>query len=103
MQVFENELGLYLSDEYYVTPLPYRNEGEYERLAADYVAIARRAGFGSSISREWGFDSELGAEFAEAQPATAEKILAAREHLLVRYNGWEVPGHEAGLVIFRLK
>ena len=103
VQVFENELGLYLSDKYYITPLPYRSDKEYEGLAADYVAIARRAGFGSSISREWGFDSELGAEFAEAQPATAEKILAAREHLLVRYNGWEVPGHDAGLVIFRLK
>ena len=29
VQVFENELGLYLSDEFYVTPLPYRNGKEY--------------------------------------------------------------------------
>ena len=102
VQVFENELGLYLSDDYYITPLPYRSQKEYERQAADYLGIARRAGFRGQVSPEWSFDSEPGGEFAESHPATAAKILAAKEHLLLRYNEWEIPGHDSGLVIFRL-
>ena len=100
-QVFENELGLYLSAEFYVTPLPYRSEPEYQRLRREYRGIAGRAGFAGEVNREWTLDSPLGRQLTAAEPAAAAKILAAQEHLLHRYNEWDKPGHSAGLVIFR--
>ena len=102
VQVFENELGLFLSRDYYVTPIPYRSDQELGRLSGEYLEIARRAGFRSHVSREWNLDGELGREFNQAHPGAAQGILAARDHLLLRYNGWDIPGHDAGLVIMRL-
>ena len=102
VQVFENELGLFLSRDYYVTPLPFRSDREYERLATEYQEIAGRAGFRYQVSREWNLESELGLEFSQAHAGAAEGILAAKEHLLLRYNGWDIPGHDAGLVIMRM-
>ena len=102
VQVFENELGLFLSGDYYVTPIPYRSDREYDRLSAEYRAIASRAGFRSQVSREWNLEGELWREFGKAHPGAAEGILKAKEHLLLRYNGWDIPGHDAGLVIMRM-
>ncbi len=99
VQVFENELGLFLSKDYYVTPIPYRTDQEYRRLASEYQQIAGRAGFRNVIDREWKLEGELGQEFSSAHPVAAAGILAARDHLLLRYNGWDISGHEAGLVI----
>ena len=100
-QVFENELGLYLSADFYVTPLPYRSEPEYQRLRREYLGIARRAGFAGEVNREWTLESHLGRRLTDAQPAAAAKICAAQDHLVQRYNEWDKPGHSAGLVIFR--
>ena len=102
VQVFENELGLYLNEEYYITPLPYRNDKEYERLANEYREIATRAGFRFHIDREWSLDSSIGRQFSEASPETSRRILDARDHLLLRYNEWDLPGHDSGLVIYEL-
>ena len=102
VQVFENELGLFLSRDFYVTPIPYRSEQEYGRLSAEYHEIADRAGFRCQVSRDWTLEGELGQEFSEVHTGAAEGILAAKEHLLLRYNGWDIPGHDAGLVIMRL-
>ena len=102
VQVFENELGLFLSNEYYVTPLPYRNDKEYERLSNEYLEIARRAGFPSQVKKTWDFESEIGQAFVASHESTAAKILDARDHLILRYNEWDLPGHEAGLVVYRL-
>ncbi len=102
VQVFENELGLYLSAEFYVTPLPYRNEREYQRLRREYLDICRRAGFSGEVNREWTLDSPLGRQLAAAHPPVAPKVLAAQDHLLQRYNEWDKPGHDAGLVVIRL-
>ena len=44
VQVFENELGLYLSERYYVMPLPYRSQAEYGRLRAEYEEYCLRLG-----------------------------------------------------------
>ncbi len=102
VQVFENELGLYLSREYYLAPLPFRSDAEYARLAGDYREIARRAGFACQVSNFWTLETDLGRQFAALHPRVAEKILAAKEHLLLRYNEWDLPGHDAGLVIMRM-
>ena len=102
VQVFENELGLYLSDAFYVTPLPYRNSKEYGRLRQEYLGICQRANFQCDVNREWALDSPLGRELAAAKPQVAAKVLEARDHLLHRYNEWDRPGHDAGLVVIRL-
>ena len=102
VQVFENELGLYLSDEFYVTPLPYRNGKEYARLHQEYLGICQRANFQCEVNREWALDSPLGRELVIAKPQVAAKVLESREHLLHRYNEWDRPGHDAGLVVIRL-
>ena len=102
VQVFENELGLFLSSDYYVTPLPYRTEAEYRRLAQEYQAIAARAGYRCQANPRWTLDGEPGQAFCESHPETASRILDAREHLLLRYNGWDIPGHDAGLVVMEM-
>jgi hypothetical protein len=102
VQVFENELGLYLSHEFYVMPLPYRNSKEYERLRQEYLTICRRANFYGEVNREWTLDSPLGRELTAANPKVAAKVLAAKDGLLQRYNEWDRPGHDAGLVVIRL-
>jgi hypothetical protein len=102
VQVFENELGLFLSKDYYLTPIPYRSDREYRRLSADYHEIAARAGFRCQVCREWNLQGELGQEFSKAHPDAAAGILAAKDHLLFRYNSWDVPGHDVGLVIMRM-
>ena len=102
VQVFENELGLFLSSSFYVMPVPYRRESEFERASSQYQSIASRSGFDCQISREWSLGSRLGRQFASKEPLAAEGILASRDHLLLRYNEWDVPGHEAGLVVMRL-
>lgn len=102
VQVFENELGLFLSSDFYVMPVPYRSEAEFEKTAGQYQAIAGRSGFDCQVSREWSLDSRLGEQFARQEPRAAEGILASKEHLLLRYNDWDVSGHDAGLALMRL-
>jgi len=102
VQVFENELGLFLSSDYYVTPLPYRTDAEYQRLALEYQAIAGRAGYRCQVSPQWTLDGEPGLAFRRSHPETATRILDSREHLLLRYNSWDIPGHDAGLVIMQM-
>lgn len=102
VQVFENELGLFLSSNFYVMPLPYRSDAEFERTSGQYQAIANRAGFDCQVSREWTLDSRLGQRFASMEPRAAEGILASRDHLLLRYNDWDISGHDAGLALMRL-
>ena len=53
MQVFENDLGLYLSSEYYVTPIPFKSEKEFQRDKQDYLDVCQRAGLESSVTDTW--------------------------------------------------
>ena len=103
MQVFENELGLYLSSEYYVTPIPFKSEKEFQRDKQEFLNVFHRAGLKSSVTASWTLDSPLGAEFLEAEPQVSDKILLARDHLLARVDECYGPGHESGLVIMKLR
>ena len=103
MQVFENELGMYLSSEYYVTPITYKSEKEFNRDKDEYLSISRRAGLESSVTSTWTLDSPLGEEFQKAEPQVSDKIMLARDHLLARLDECDGPGHEAGLVIMKLR
>ena len=103
MQVFDNELGLYLSADFYATPIPFTTEREFERDRREYERVARRSGLECSVTREWSLDSPLGSQFAKAEPLVSEHILAAEGHLLARLDECEGATHQSGLVIMRLK
>ena len=103
MQVFDNELGLYLSNDFYVTPIPFTTEREFERDKREYERVARRSGLECSITSEWSLDSPLGVQFSRAEPLVSERILAAKDHLLARLDECEGVSHQSGLVVMRLK
>ena len=103
VQVFDNELGLYLSEEFFVTPIPFRNEKEFNKISQEYHDVCRRSNLECSINEDWSLGSPLGQAFQQREPRVSEKILLAREHLLYRYNKWDGPGHESGLVVIKLR
>ena len=103
MQVFDNELGLYLSADFYVAPISYRSEREFRRDRRDFLEICRRGQLQCSITGDWTLDSPQGRAFEEAEPETSRRILLAHDHLLRRLDQCDGPGHEAGLVIIRLR
>ncbi len=102
MQVFDNELGLYLSGDYYVAPISYRSEREYQRDRDEFLEVCRRGGLEHSVTGEWTLDTPLGRAFAEAEPGVSRRILDARKHLLTRLDECDGPGHDAGLVVIKL-
>ena len=103
MQVFDNELGLFLSSDFYVAPISYRSERQYERDRAEFVEVCHRGGLQHVVSEEWTLDTPLGRVFAETEPEASRRILQTREHLLARLDECDGEGHEAGLVVIRLR
>lgn len=103
VQVFDNELGLCITEDYMVTPLVYRAEKTLERLTREYTQVCDRAGLECEVSPTWELETGLGSAFAEAHPEAAAKVMDAREHLLARYDDSQGPGHEAGLVVIQLR
>ena len=103
VQVFENELGLYLSASFYVTPIVFRNAREFDMLKQEYAGVCDRAGIEYSVSSEWTLDSPLGQQFLQREPQVCERIMLSKDHLLERYNKWDGPGHEGGLVVMKLR
>ena len=103
VQVFDNELGLCITEDYMVTPLVYRAEKTLERLTREYTQVCDRAGLRCDVSPAWGLETELGSAFTAAHPDAAERVMASREHLLARYDDCHGPGHEAGLVVIQLR
>jgi len=103
MQVFDNELGLYLSADFYVTPIPFQSEKEFNRDKQEYLGVSKRAGLECSVTMDWTLDSPLGAAFRETEPEVSDRILLARDHLLTRLDECDGPGHESGLVIMELR
>ena len=103
MQVFDNELGLYLSADYYVAPISYRSEREYLRGRDEFLAVCYRGQLEHSVTGEWTLDTPLGRAFAEAEPDVSRRILDARKHLLARLDECDGLGHDAGLVVIKLR
>ena len=102
VQVFDNELGLYISSDFMVTAVAYRDDRAFEKTADEYRAACRRAGRPVDVSRSWELDSPLGEAFAAAHPRVAACVLDAREHLLARYDECHGAEHDAGLVVIGL-
>ncbi|MCH8898207.1 MAG: hypothetical protein IIC33_07935, partial [Chloroflexi bacterium] len=102
VQIFDNELGLYVSKDFFLTPIPFRNEKDFNKLSQEYLQVCQRAELECSVNRDWSLDSPLGQRFVEQEPRVSEKIMQGHEHLLHRYNKWDGPGHQAGLVVIKL-
>ena len=103
IQVFENELGLIISEGFFVTPVLYRDQQEFLDLERQYKAACEKVGLPCAVTEEWGLDTEIGRQFTQAHPFASRQIMASEQHLLSRYNGSEGRGHQAGVVVVRLK
>ena len=102
IQVFENELGLFISEGFFVTAIPYRNQREFLDLERQYKGACEKVGLPCVISDEWTLDSEIGRQFTQRHPFASQQVLASKEHLLYRYDESEGHSHQAGLVLVKL-
>lgn len=103
VQVVENELGLIISEGFFVTPIIYKNQHEFLGLERQYKSACEKVGLKCVVEHEWSLDSEIGRRFTQQHPFASQQIMASQQHLLYRYNGNEAQEHEAGLVIVDLK
>ena len=102
VQVFDNELGLYISNDFLVAPVVYRTERAYEHLRRQYLQACAEAGMPCEISQDWLLDSALGQRLVSRHERVAAAIMESKEHLLRRYDQCHGPGHEAGLAVIDL-
>ena len=102
IEVFENELGLYISERFFVMPIVYRSRKEFLDLERRYKIACRKVGLGCAIEEEWNLNSEVGQRFADENPFASQQIIASEEHLLFRYNESEGQDHKAGIVVVNL-
>jgi hypothetical protein len=103
VQVFDNELGLYISKDFMVTPIVYGNGNTYDRVRQQYLTACERAGLRCDVADEWDLESPLGQRFALQEPLATRKVLDAKDHLLARYDDCHGSGHQAGLVVIELR
>ena len=103
MQVFENELGLYISEDWFVTPAAFKSDAEYDEMKRRYLQVCDRAGLECAVSDGWTLDAPLGRRFSEQEAETSDKILLAEDHLLMRYDEWDGGEHQAALVTVALR
>ena len=103
MQVFDNELGLYISRGYFVTPLAYRSDAAFARLGGGvHVGERGRGGCGARWRGSGPLDTPLGGRFAAEEPDAAAAVMASRDGLLERFDEYHGMGHDAGLVVVEL-
>ena len=100
--MFENELGLYISERFFVMPLVYRDRKEFLDLERQYKTACGKVGLGCAIEEEWHLNSEIGHRCTDENPFASRKIIASEEHVLFRYNESEGQDHKAGGVIVDL-
>lgn len=103
IQVFENELGLFISEGFFVTAIPYKNQREYLDLERQYNRTCEKVSLPCAVGEEWNLDSEIGRQFTLRHPFASQQILASEQHLLSRYNDSEGSRHQAGLVLVKLR
>ena len=103
IQVFENELGLIISEGFFVTPIVYSNQQEFIDLARQYEGACEKVGLPCAVTEKWSLDTEIGRQFTQEHPFASRQIMASERHLLSRYNESEGREHEAGVVVVRLK
>ena len=103
IHVFEDELGLFISERFFIIPIVYNNHQEFLDLQKQYKNACGKVGFDCAIAEEWDLESEIGQIFAKDHPFASRQIMECEEHLLFRYNESEGQDHKAGIVVVSLK
>ena len=68
IQVFENELGLFISEGFFIMPLIYKNRKEFLDLERQYNIACGKVGLPCAIEEEWRLDSKIGKSFSREHP-----------------------------------
>ncbi|HCU79916.1 MAG TPA: hypothetical protein DGN60_01985 [Chloroflexi bacterium] len=102
IQVFDNELGLYLSNRFMVTAVLYKTNEAFNKLKTEYIKVCETEGLNCSVDMEWNLDSTLAKQFSESAHDVSRKILDSRDHIIARYNQCNGDGHQAGIVVIEL-
>ena len=103
VQVFDNELGLSITPEFLVAPVPHKTDEEFQQMHDLYERLVSPKDLEMFVSPEWNLDSRLGNSFADREPEAADAILDSHDHLLERYDQFEGFGHQMGLAIINLQ
>ena len=103
IQVVENELGLIISEGFFVAPVLYKSRQEFLDLEKQYKGACEKVGLPCVVYAEWSMESEIGLAFTQEHPFASRQVMASKEHLLSRYNQSEGLEHEAGMVVVRLR
>ena len=103
VQVFDNELGLVITPEFLVAPVPYKTDEDFQELNALYERLAAPDDLELDVCSDWRLDSLLGESFYVHEPEAANAILDSHDHLLERYDLFEGFGHQMGLAIVKLR
>lgn len=103
VQVFDNELGLVITPEFLVAPVPYKTEEEFQAMNALYQRLAAPDDLEVNVHPGWNLNGSLGELFRADEPEAADAILDSHDHLLERYDLFEGFGHEMGLAIVKLR
>ena len=103
VQVFDNELGLAITRNFLISPIPYKTEREYDGLAQIYANLAAPRGLDYDVSPNWELEGGVGRAFADSEPSAAGGVMESREHLLRRYERFEGGGYAMGLAAVRLR
>ena len=103
VQVFDNELGLAITEDFLVSPLPYRTEEEFESLVDLYRHLTESRDLDFDANPDWHLDGPLGETFQRREPAASRSILDSHDHLLSRYEHFEGAGCQMGLAVVQLR
>ena len=103
VQVFDNELGLFIGKEFMVTPVMYRTEDGFDTIRIQYEKACAEAGLACEVLADWSLSGSMGCEFAELDPSSSERIMASKKHLLDRYEQSMGRRYEAGLAVISLQ
>ena len=103
VQVFDNELGLAITPEFLVAPVPFKTDEELQELHELYERLASPNNLEIYVSPEWSLEGRLGESLCAQEPEAAGAILDSHDHLLERYDQFEGFGHQMGLAIVELK
>ena len=102
VQVFDNELGLVITPEFLVAPVPYKTDEEFHEMNTLYERLAAPDALEVDVYSDWRLDGPLGESFYAREPEAADAILDSHDHLLERYDLFEGFGHQVGLAIVKL-
>ena len=103
VQVFDNELGLALTSEYLVAPIPYKSEADFRTQRNLFRELAEPSGLAFDVDLQWKLDGPVGKQFIAREPDAAEMVVDSYTHLVDRYNLFEDERHEMGLAVIQLR